>query len=332
MKKSALLWMITLALGWYAPAADAQEPLPDKKIKIILKEANGDVVVHEYNSLEEMQADERLKAKKLEDLFLQPLNKVADRDILLQADTIRLLNNSEGKKRSRIFMHESQEGSKEGDQVYISKSIEGEVAIIKPGESKRDNILKHGPLSLEELPAEAQKFLQERGLVLKEGQKLVIVHTLDSMPEPPAPPAPPAEAALLAVPEPPAPPLPLALPEPPPTSPVPLALPESVPVPSLPADLSGAAELAELPGWLEELQVFPNPADDQLRVRFRSNASGPAVLRLLDLNGKVVYEEQIKEAGAAIDRTIKIPAAKKGIMLLQLEQGGQKLNHRVLRK
>ena len=308
MKKSVLLWMVTLALGWYAPAAQAQESLPDKKIKIILEEANGDVAVHEYSSLEEMQADERLRVKNLENVFLRPLNKVADGDILLQADTIRLLNDPEGKKRSWIFMHESQEGLEEEKHVYVyKKSVEGETELDNAGESKQVNIIKHGPISLDELPAEAKKLLQERGLVLTEGQKLVIVQTLGSMPEPPAPPAP------------------LALPEPTPAPPVP-------PTPPTPAELAGSAELAELPVWLEELQVFPNPADDQLRVRFRSNAGGPAVLRLLDLNGKVVYEEQIEKTGTTIDKTIKIPADKKGILLLQLEQGGQKLNHRVLRK
>lgn len=199
MKKILLLWIVSLTLGALALDGLAQEAAPNKKIRIILKENNGEPRV---------------------------------RDIA---------------------------------------------------------VIRHKPFTYEPLPEASQKLLREHGLLLKEGEQVVILRTLDSLPVPPPPPPVPSVPAVPPVPEPAA-------------------------------------------GWLSEIQVFPNPAEDQLQLRFQAKNSGPAVLRILDLNGNEVYKEEIADAALLQDKTIKLPASKKGMFLLQLEQGDHTFMQRVLLK
>lgn len=279
MKKSLLLSMVALALGGSAITAQAQEAAT-KKIRIILKEKNGEAQVFEYNSSEEMQADPRLKGKRLpllQEALQRPYSRRYEEDSAL--------------------LREKWEGGE--------RTVENNLYI---------DVLKSGAFKLEELPEEAQALLKEHGLSLHEGEKVMIVGNLDKMPEPPQPPAvqsPSVPGEALAVPQLPAPPDPVeTLAE--------LPLPASPPVPE------------DAPDWLEELRVYPNPSDDQLRVRFRTNTPGATVLKLIDMNGKVVYSEAIPDAGMTIEKTIKPPKGQKGIFLLQLEQGGRKYTERVL--
>lgn len=291
MKKAILLCMLGLAAGSFAPQAAAQEKAPEKKIKIILKEGDGEAAVYEYNSLEEMQADERLKGKRLPLLEEAELRSRIDREI----DVLRLRPDSLHKELIRIQLEGASGKELEDRIMIIERQKDG--SLKQPGD-----VLMHRSFERGELPEEVKQLLKERGIEMKEGQKVVITRIMDKMPEPPQPPQPP--------------------------------LPPAAPAAPAPASEKGAqpTEAAPAPDWLEELVVYPNPGSEQLRLRFKSASSGPAVVRLLDLKGKVVYEEKIPDAGNSIEKSIKVPAGNKGIFLLQIEQGGKKYSERVLLK
>lgn len=77
-------------------------------------------------------------------------------------------------------------------------------------------------------------------------------------------------------------------------------------------------EQTELPVMSEEATLFPNPAVDQLQVELPRALAQDAVLRITDLNGRVLQQQQLP-AGTLNER-IDLPAAwPAGIYLLSVE-------------
>ena len=72
------------------------------------------------------------------------------------------------------------------------------------------------------------------------------------------------------------------------------------------------------------VEVYPNPAKDLIQVK--THVEGEALLRVIDLTGKVVYEDRMKDATCGI-------AASKfggGIYTLQVIQNGNVANVRIV--
>lgn len=315
MKKAVLFLTWSIGLSSLALLAHAQEKHPEgeKKIRITVTDGEDKPLVYEFNSLEEMLADERLKEKGLPLLFKDQeafrikaeahrqqaavLRQEAEklRHQFSEADvSFRWLADSALEKLERSQLEQS---GKHLDNVRMMFYKEKQLA------DSSGRILRRQVVRTVEVPEHMRKMLQEQGIAIEAGEQLVILQGLPPIPEPPLPPLPPA--------------------------------PEAAP---LPGDHAPAAPaLAPLPpvepeGWLEVLKIYPNPSEGQFKLQFKADASGPAVVRLLDLNGKVIYEEEIPDAGILIQKTISLSAGTKGMHLLQIEQGGRKFSERVLLK
>ena len=72
------------------------------------------------------------------------------------------------------------------------------------------------------------------------------------------------------------------------------------------------------------VEVYPNPAKDLIFVK--TLAEGKALLRVIDLNGKVIYENMMKDAECRID----VSAFHGGIYTLQVVHDGNMTNTRVI--
>ena len=67
------------------------------------------------------------------------------------------------------------------------------------------------------------------------------------------------------------------------------------------------------------LQVFPNPAGEQLQLRWNGDATQPADLRVLDLSGRVLSRYNLPEGMLHYDLNLK--NLQSGVYLLQVIQG-----------
>jgi hypothetical protein len=90
----------------------------------------------------------------------------------------------------------------------------------------------------------------------------------------------------------------------------------------------GVAEAGTEPDDL--LVVYPVPARDELRIRYRADADGSVVLQLSNLLGQsVVQGESPVRAG---ENLIKVPVGtyQRGLYMLTLTQGGRRLTRKVI--
>ena len=80
---------------------------------------------------------------------------------------------------------------------------------------------------------------------------------------------------------------------------------------------------------LEAFEAFPNPADNQLTVRF-TGVQAPVTIRLLDAAGKQVYKEFIKDFEGKYDQQIGLEGVPEGLLLLTVEQEGRVFAEKVM--
>ncbi|MCB9285742.1 MAG: PDZ domain-containing protein [Lewinellaceae bacterium] len=73
---------------------------------------------------------------------------------------------------------------------------------------------------------------------------------------------------------------------------------------------------------LDAFEAFPNPADNQLTVRF-SGRQAPVTVMLLDASGQQVYKEYIKDFTGKYDQQIGLEGIPEGFLLLTVEQEGK---------
>lgn len=69
-----------------------------------------------------------------------------------------------------------------------------------------------------------------------------------------------------------------------------------------------------------QLNIYPNPANDQLTIEFSTPTSDHASVELLDLNGKVIYTENIS-GNTNYKKMINSGLMPNGVYLLQVKQG-----------
>ena len=70
---------------------------------------------------------------------------------------------------------------------------------------------------------------------------------------------------------------------------------------------------------VNELQVFPNPATDQLNVSFVMEDESPVSFKILDMAGKRLYNKQIVSNGGLIEEFVNVSEYAKGIYFLRIE-------------
>ncbi len=75
---------------------------------------------------------------------------------------------------------------------------------------------------------------------------------------------------------------------------------------------------------LEEFNAYPNPTFGNLNVKFRGEAV-PTTVRIVDINGKVVHEENIKNFDGHYNRQLDISDGALGTMILSVTQNGKSM-------
>jgi hypothetical protein len=82
---------------------------------------------------------------------------------------------------------------------------------------------------------------------------------------------------------------------------------------------------------LQNYEAFPNPASDNINIRFDGNEA-PITLRVLDTNGKTVYKEKLKKFDGHYERSIGLKGIPDGTLLIMIEQEGKAFTDKVLLK
>jgi len=76
------------------------------------------------------------------------------------------------------------------------------------------------------------------------------------------------------------------------------------------------------------LSGSPNPSQGQLKIKYQG-AKGPMVLQVLDLNGKELYKEDLKEFNGSYDKEINIDHVK-GTVILKITQVKKVLSEKII--
>ena len=76
------------------------------------------------------------------------------------------------------------------------------------------------------------------------------------------------------------------------------------------------------------LSGSPNPSQGQLKIKYQGT-KGPMMLQVLDLNGKELYKEDLKEFNGSYDKEINIVHVK-GTVILKITQGKKVLSEKII--
>lgn len=78
---------------------------------------------------------------------------------------------------------------------------------------------------------------------------------------------------------------------------------------------------------LEQMQIFPNPTKDRVRVRFLSREATPVHLTVTTITGKKILEHSYQQEPGYFDEEISLQGYPTGLYLLRLEwEGGQSVH------
>jgi hypothetical protein len=79
---------------------------------------------------------------------------------------------------------------------------------------------------------------------------------------------------------------------------------------------------------LTDVRIFPNPNDGIFALSFTPEA-GPLSVAITDVNGKVVYSDQMVNAGSQYQRDINIANVPQGNYIITVTQGDKVYNHQI---
>ena len=81
---------------------------------------------------------------------------------------------------------------------------------------------------------------------------------------------------------------------------------------------------------LSNFMVWPNPAKEMVNYQFASQSNQTCLVQLIDLQGRVVYSQNVLGGSASIQGAINTSRYSKGVYFLSLNQGNQKTYKKVL--
>ena len=81
---------------------------------------------------------------------------------------------------------------------------------------------------------------------------------------------------------------------------------------------------------LSDFLVWPNPAKEMINYQFASQSNQTCLVKLIDLQGRVVYSQNVLGGSASIQGTINTSSYSKGVYFLSLNQGNQKTYKKVM--
>jgi hypothetical protein len=80
------------------------------------------------------------------------------------------------------------------------------------------------------------------------------------------------------------------------------------------------------------LRLFPDPVRDRLTIEGVKLPHGMAVLRIIDLSGKVVFDQQQKISGGSLNHHLDISALPSGAYILEVQVGDQRWRRKFIRE
>jgi hypothetical protein len=85
-------------------------------------------------------------------------------------------------------------------------------------------------------------------------------------------------------------------------------------------------------GDLSNLMVWPNPANDMINFQYPSTEDKKTTITLLDLRGRIVYENNFSSENGIVKGQIETSRFTKGVYILNLKQGSATMNQKVILK
>jgi S1-C subfamily serine protease len=80
---------------------------------------------------------------------------------------------------------------------------------------------------------------------------------------------------------------------------------------------------------VEQWRAYPNPAFGNLNVQFEAEAV-PTTVRLVDVNGKTIFEEQLNRFDGYYNQQIELKSATPGNYFLQVRQGERMITEKIV--
>jgi len=81
---------------------------------------------------------------------------------------------------------------------------------------------------------------------------------------------------------------------------------------------------------LSDFMIWPNPAKELINYQFASGSKQACFVQLVDLQGRVVYSQNILGGSATIQGEINTSSYSKGVYFLSISQGSQKTHKKVV--
>ncbi len=82
---------------------------------------------------------------------------------------------------------------------------------------------------------------------------------------------------------------------------------------------------------LSEISIFPNPTDGKITLEFTAPAQ-PIQIKIIDVNGKEVYNKNLKRFDGRFKKVINLKNASKGTLLLSILQGNEVYSEKFILK
>lgn len=83
---------------------------------------------------------------------------------------------------------------------------------------------------------------------------------------------------------------------------------------------------------LDNLMFFPNPSDGKFTLSFDTESKGDLDIKVIDINGKVVFQESFNNFTGKYNKEIDITANSKGTYFLIIQHGKDMAAHKILYK
>jgi hypothetical protein len=82
-----------------------------------------------------------------------------------------------------------------------------------------------------------------------------------------------------------------------------------------------------------KVQIFPNPTQDELQIRYRMDSPNPSiVLNLYNAQGKLILQKQLPNNQDIIDETLNLKALPQGLYLVQMIDGKQTFTQKIVKE
>jgi hypothetical protein len=79
-----------------------------------------------------------------------------------------------------------------------------------------------------------------------------------------------------------------------------------------------------------DLKLAPNPSNGMFSVMFDLPARGDAELRVIDVNGRVIYQETMNDFQGSYRKEFDISGQSKGIYYMQITQNGKTFSRKIV--